>query len=131
MRFATPAWQATAKMGRLRRGIPIPFEGRCRAAGTFGVYSPFSFHSHSVDSHLPARHTLFSSSVFSVSSVVNPSQNKLDDCPSALKNAHLLSPMNLHLQHQESFFSQPSQTTGVFVQRLRSRCWSAFQRYAK
>jgi hypothetical protein len=25
----------------------------------------------------------------------------------------------------------PLRTSGVFVQRLRSRCWSAFQRYAK
>jgi len=56
---------------------------------------------------------------------------KLDDCPSALKNAHLFSPMNLHLQPQESFFSPPVQTSGVFVRRLQNRFWSAFQRYAK
>ena len=31
-------------------------------------------------------------------------KNKLDDCPSHFENAHLLSPMNLHLQPQESFF---------------------------
>jgi len=59
------------------------------------------------------------------------SQNKLDDCPSALKNAHLLSPMNLHLEPQEPFFLLPLRTSGVFVQRLRSRFWRAFQRYAK
>ena len=32
--------------------LPILFEGRYRTVGTFGVYSPFSFHSHSFDSHL-------------------------------------------------------------------------------
>ena len=31
-------------------------------------------------------------------------KNKLDDCPSRFENAHLFSPMNLHLQPQESFF---------------------------
>ncbi len=109
--------------------LPIDFEGRCRAAGTFGVYRPFFF--PSFDSHFPARHTLFSSSVFSVSSVVNPSQNKLDDCLSRFENTHLFSPMNLHLQPQESFFSPPLQTSGVFVHCLTSRFWSGFQRHAK
>ena len=92
--------------------LPIHFEGRCRAAGTFGVYRPFFF---------PSRHTLFRSSVFSVSSVVNPSQNKLDDCLSQFENTHLFSPMNLHLQPQDAFFSSPLQTSGIFVQHLRSR----------
>ena len=58
-------------------------------------------------------------------------KNKLDDCPSHFENAHLLSPMNLHLQPQEFFFSPPLQTSGVFVQHLRSRFWCGFQRHAK
>jgi hypothetical protein len=37
MRFATPAWQAAAKAGRLRRGIPTNFEGRCRADLAYGA----------------------------------------------------------------------------------------------
>jgi hypothetical protein len=57
-------------------------------------------------------------------------QNKLDDCLSALKNALLLSPMNLHLQPQESFFSPPLQTSGVVVRHLYSRFWRGFQRHS-
>ena len=73
MRLATPALASRRESGtpaasRLvtyasesEASLPIPFKGRCRAAGTFGVYGPFFF---------PSRHTLFPSSVFSVSSVV-------------------------------------------------------------
>jgi hypothetical protein len=42
-------------------------------------------------------------------------QNKLDDCPSHFENAHLFSPMNLHLQHQERFFSLQLPTSGVLL----------------
>jgi hypothetical protein len=45
---ATPRnWDACGEAS-----LPILFEGRCRAVGAFGVYSPFSLHSHSFDFHL-------------------------------------------------------------------------------
>jgi hypothetical protein len=65
------------------------------------------------------------------SSGIFSTQNNLDDCLSRFENAHSFSPMNLHLQPQESFFSPLLQKSGVFVQHLRSRFWSGFQRHAE